>query len=149
MYIIGKRDVSADAEQLASAIDVMRVFELSSEDVVARVSDRRLLNALLRGVGVDESHMAAAYAALAKLDRDPRDVLEQRLAAAGVSAAGAAQLFELAGATADEAAFTQIVSAAGALAEWDNLRRYLDYADSLGVREWIKLDLSIVRGLAY
>jgi histidyl-tRNA synthetase len=149
MDIIGEADVSADAELLAAAIDVMRVFELSSEDVVARVSDRRLLNVLLRGIGIDEPQMAAAYAALDKLDRDPRDVLEHRLAAAGVSASAAAQLFELAGATADESAFTQIVVAAGATTEWDNLRRYLDHTDSLGVREWVKLDLSIVRGLAY
>ena len=149
MDIIGEADVSADAELLAAAIDIMRELDLSSEDVVARVSDRRLLNALLRGIGIDEPQMPAAYAALDKLDRDPRDVLEHRLAAAGVSASASAQLFELAGATADEAAFTQVVSAAGASAEWDNLRRYLDHADSLGVREWVKLDLSIVRGLAY
>jgi histidyl-tRNA synthetase len=149
MDIIGEADVSADAELLASAIDVMRVFDLSSDDVVARVSDRRLLNALLRGIGIDEAQLPAAYAALDKLDRDPRDVLEHRLAAAGVNASVTAQLFELAGATADEAAFTQVVAAAGASAEWDNLRRYLDHADSLGVREWVKLDLSIVRGLAY
>ena len=149
MDIIGEADVSADAELLAAAIDVMRVFELSSDDVVARVSDRRLLNALLRGIGISEPQMAAAYAALDKLDRDPREALEHRLAAAGVGASASTQLFELAGATADEAAFTQIVDAAGATAEWDNLRRYLDHTESLGVREWVKLDLSIVRGLAY
>ena len=149
MDIIGEADVSADAELLAAAIDIMRVLDLSSGDVVARVSDRRLLNALLRGIGIGEPQMPAAYAALDKLDRDPRDVLEHRLADAGVSASASAQLFELAGATADEAAFAQVVSAAGASAEWDNLRRYLDYTDSLGVREWVKLDLSIVRGLAY
>ena len=149
MDIIGEADVSADAELLAAAIDIMRVLDLSSGDVVARVSDRRLLNALLRGIGISEPQLPAAYAALDKLDRDPRDVLEHRLAAAGVSASASAQLFELAGATADEAAFAQVVSAAGASAEWDNLRRYLDYTDSLGVREWVKLDLSIVRGLAY
>ena len=149
MDIIGEADVSADAELLAAAIDVMRVFELSSEDVVARVSDRRLLNAVLRGIGIGDSQMTAAYAALDKLDRDPRDVLEHRLAAAGVSASASAQLFELAGATANEAAFTQIVDAAGAIGEWDNLRRYLEHTESLGVREWVKLDLSIVRGLAY
>ncbi|MBK5187083.1 MAG: histidine--tRNA ligase [Gemmatimonadaceae bacterium] len=149
MDIIGEADVSADAELLASAIDVMRVFGLTSEDVVARVSDRRLLNALLRGIGIGEAQLPAAYAALDKLDRDPREVLEQRLAAAGVSASTASQLFALAGAAADETAFTQLVSAAGATAEWDNLRRYLDHLDSLGVREWVRLDLSIVRGLAY
>jgi histidyl-tRNA synthetase len=149
MDIIGEADVSADAELLASAIDVMRVFDLTREDVVARVSDRRLLNALLRGIGINEQQMAVAYAALDKLDRDPRDVLEHRLAVAGLSASTSSQLFELAGATADEAAFTQIVDAAGATAEWDNLRRYLDHTEALGVRDWVRLDLSIVRGLAY
>jgi histidyl-tRNA synthetase len=149
MDIIGEADVSADAELLASAIDVMRVFDLTSDDVVARVSDRRLLNALLRGIGINEQQMAVAYAALDKLDRDPRDVLEHRLSVAGLSASTSARLFELAGATADEAAFTQIVDAAGATAEWDNLRRYLDHTEALGVRDWVRLDLSIVRGLAY
>jgi histidyl-tRNA synthetase len=149
MDIIGEADVSADAELLAAAIDIMRVFDLTSDDVVARVSDRRLLNALLRGIGISEPQMAVAYAALDKLDRDPRDVLEHRLEVAGVDASTSAQLFELAGATADEEAFSQIVGAAGATAEWDNLRRYLDHTESLGVRDWIRLDLSIVRGLAY
>jgi histidyl-tRNA synthetase len=149
MDIIGEADVSADAELLAASIDVMRLFGLTSEDVVARVSDRRLLNALLRGIGVSEEQLPAAYAALDKLDRDPHDVLEQRLATAGLSASTSRQLFELAGATADEEAFTQLVDAAGATAEWDNLRHYLDHTESLGVRDWVRLDLSIVRGLAY
>ncbi len=147
--IVGEADVSADAELLALAIDAMREFALTSEDVVARVSDRRLLNALLKGIGVTESQHSAAYAALDKLDRDPRAVLEERLLAAGLSALTIAQLFELAGATADEAAFTQLVQAAGATEEWDTLRRYLDHTESLGVRDWVRLDLSIVRGLAY
>jgi histidyl-tRNA synthetase len=149
MDIVGEADVSADAELLAAAIDVMRVFGLTSEDVVARVSDRRLLNALLKGIGIAESQLPAAYAALDKLDRDPRAVLEQRLSAAGVSEQTAAQLFELAGATADEAAFAQLVQAAGATAEWETLRSYLDHLESLGVRDWVRIDLSIVRGLAY
>jgi histidyl-tRNA synthetase len=149
MDIVGEADVSADAELLAAAIDVMRAFGLTSEDVIARVSDRRLLNALLRGIGITDAQLPAAYAALDKLDRDPREVLEQRLATTGVSAATSAQLFELAGATADEEAFTQLVQAAGATAEWDAVRSYLAHLESLGVREWVKLDLSIVRGLAY
>ena len=147
--IIGEADVSADAELLAAAIDVMRVFGLTSDDVVARVSDRRLLNALLRGIGITDDQRPAAYAALDKLDRDPREVLEQRLSAAGLSSSTSAQLFALAGATADEAAFSQLVNAAGATVEWETLRRYLDHLESLGVRDWVRLDLSIVRGLAY
>src|SRR6476659_9034564 len=41
--IIGEPDVTADAELLAVAIEVMRGCGLTHEDVRARVSDRRLL----------------------------------------------------------------------------------------------------------
>lgn len=149
MDIIGEADVSADAELIASAIDAMRVFGLTNEDVVARVSDRRLLNALLRGIGIAEQQLGAAYAALDKLDRDPRDVLEQRLETAGVGSEPRGRLFELAGAAANEGEFARLVRDAGAAAEYDELRRYLAHTEALGVRDWVQLDLSIVRGLAY
>jgi histidyl-tRNA synthetase len=149
MDIIGEADVSADAELLAAAIDVMRVFGLTPEDVVARVSDRRLLNALLRGIGVSEPQLPAAYAALDKLDRDPRAVLEERLAAAGIASATTVRLFELAGAAGDEQLFARLVAEAGAGAEYERIERYLAHTSALGIREWVRLDLSIVRGLAY
>lgn len=149
MDIIGEADVSADAELIAAAIDAMRVFGLTNDDVVARVSDRRLLNALLRGIGIEDAQLGAAYAALDKLDRDPRDVLEHRLQAAGVGGESSARLFGLAGAAANEGEFTRLVHEAGAVAEYDAVRRYLDHTDALGVRDWVRLDLSIVRGLAY
>src|SRR5665213_636542 len=149
MDIIGEADVSADAELIASAIDAMRVFGLTNDDVIARVSDRRLLNALLRGIGIGEQQLGAAYAALDKLDRDPRDVLEQRLETAGVGSEPRARLFELAGAAANESDFARLVRDAGATSEYDELRRYLAHTEALGVRDWVQLDLSIVRGLAY
>src|SRR5215204_3508330 len=50
--IAGEADVTADAEVLAVAVDIMRAVGLGPNDVRARVSDRRLLNALLRAAGV-------------------------------------------------------------------------------------------------
>src|SRR5690349_1848238 len=78
--LVGESDVSADAELLAVAIDIMRAFGLAEGDVVARVSDRRLLAALLADVGVREEQLPAAYAAIDKIERDPRPVLLERLA---------------------------------------------------------------------
>src|ERR687885_2758783 len=49
--IVGEADVTADAELLAVAIDIMRELGLGSDDVRARVSDRRLLRALLAHAG--------------------------------------------------------------------------------------------------
>ena len=149
MDILGEPDVTADAELLAAAIEIMRALGLSSADVVARVSDRRLLNALLKGSGFTPPQYPVAYAALDKLERDPKPVLEERLTKAGVSAQQCALLFELAAAARDPKAFSAHVERAGAGAEYAIVERYLAYLRALGVGEWVRLDLSIVRGLAY
>src|SRR5579859_2089499 len=57
--IIGESDVTADAEVLAVAIDVMRALGLTSDDVKARVSDRRVLGAYLRTLGVADAALLA------------------------------------------------------------------------------------------
>src|SRR3954447_10560289 len=52
--IIGENDVTADAELLAIAIEIMAGCGLNSSDVRARVSDRRLLRAVLQSIGASE-----------------------------------------------------------------------------------------------
>ena len=56
--IIGEADVTADAELLAVAIEIMLGCGLSSRDVRARVSDRRLLRAMLAALGVGDEQSA-------------------------------------------------------------------------------------------
>ena len=52
--IVGEPDVSADAELVAVAVECMAAFGLTSDDVKARVSDRRLLIAILNSLKVDD-----------------------------------------------------------------------------------------------
>ena len=59
--IFGEPDVSADAELLGVAIDMMRELGLTADDVVARISDRRLLTDYLLAVGVPEAGVSGAY----------------------------------------------------------------------------------------
>ncbi len=147
--IIGEADITADAELLAVAIDIMRGFGLGPGDVAARVSDRRLLRALLLHIGIAEDRHAAVYAVVDKVERDARDVLERRLADAGVTADAVARLFETLAAP-DLAALRSMVGSDPAMAEhFDRFDRYLGHLAALGVAEWIRFDLSIVRGLAY
>src|ERR687886_1195445 len=77
--ILGESDVTADAELLAVAVDILRAFGLPGEDFVARVSDRRILQAYLRHAGVPEAATGAAYAVIDKLARQPRDVSAAKL----------------------------------------------------------------------
>lgn len=147
--IIGESEVSADAELLAAAIDIMRGFGLTANDVVARVSDRRLLQAMLTAIGITAAQLPAAYAVIDKVDRDTRENLERRLADAGVAPGPARQLFELVRRVDDLDGFARWCEAHECAAQFALLRRHLSYLDALGVGEWVRLDLSIVRGLAY
>src|SRR5213594_3153002 len=65
--IIGEADVTADAELLAVAVDIMREFGLTPKDVGARISDRRLLHALLVGLGATEGQLPAVVAVIDKV----------------------------------------------------------------------------------
>src|ERR1043165_4311390 len=67
--LIGEPGPLGDAEIIALAIDVMRAFGLGSGDVRVRLSDRRVLRALLLGAGVTESQLPAAFQAVDKIER--------------------------------------------------------------------------------
>lgn len=147
--IVGDADVGADAELLAVAIEIMRVCGLGVDDVVARVSDRRLLNALLGAWDVPEPAWPAAYAAIDKLEREPRERLVERLAEAGLAPADATRILEAVSASDLDAlrgSHGNLPAVADAL---DRMEQYLGLMAAHGLREWVRFDLSIVRGLAY
>ena len=149
MDIIGEPDVTADAELLAAAIDIMRACGLTSSDVHARVSDRRLLQRLLMLVGVDANRLPAVYAVVDKLEREPRPVLEKRLADAGFEPSLIGRIFELLQARDLASLRTQYGDVAELQEDFARLARYFEYLDALGVAPWVNFDISIVRGLAY
>src|SRR5258708_15067377 len=84
--IIGHADVAADAELLAVAVDVMREFGLTHEDVRARVSDRRLLRGVIRSVGGTEGQLPVIFAVVDQITRQPTSVSRGQLGAAGLNA---------------------------------------------------------------
>ncbi len=147
--IIGEADVTADAELLAVAVDIMREFGLTPEDVRARISDRRLLRALLQGLGATDEQLPAVITVIDKVHRQPRGVSEQRLAAAGLKAKSVEEVISLV-ATADiEVLAGRYGTMPGVAEPLAEMRRYLERLRYLGVGDWVSLDLSIVRGLAY
>src|SRR5687767_9380498 len=148
--IIGEASVAADAELLAVAIDVMRAVGLTSADVRARVSDRRLLTAILRHVGIDDKSLAAVFAAIDKAGREPRAVTLEKIGKiVGNEKTLQAVDRVLASSEDFDALSGQFAKVPEIAAELDAMREYLRFLDALGVGEWVDFDLSIVRGLAY
>ncbi|HUQ19023.1 MAG TPA: histidine--tRNA ligase [Gemmatimonadaceae bacterium] len=147
--IVGETSVAADAELLAVALDVMRSFGLEHTDAVARVSDRRLLDALLIHAGATEEMLAHVYAVIDKRGREPANVSREKLEAA-VGNAEIADRIEQIFDCKDIADLNQKYGEVAAAAEHiERMRMYLVYVGALGFGEWVQIDLSIVRGLAY
>jgi histidyl-tRNA synthetase len=148
--IIGEGSVAADAELLAVAIDVMRGVGLSSEDVRARVSDRRLLTAALSSLGVEKSELAAVFAAIDKTGREPRDVTLEKVEKAVANAGARNGIARLLDHSKDlDAIARDFLKSPDVVEEVARMNEYLSFLKALGVGDWIEFDLSIVRGLAY
>ncbi|HJP86550.1 MAG TPA: histidine--tRNA ligase [Gemmatimonadaceae bacterium] len=148
--IIGEASVAADAELLAVAIDIMRATGLSASDVRARISDRRLLTAVLIEVGVKKDEMAAIFAAIDKTGREPREVTREKIEKA-VSSKDAARGVQraLESSTDLNALAAEFRNSRSVMESITRLREYMNFLDALGVGQWVDFDLSIVRGLAY
>jgi histidyl-tRNA synthetase len=147
--LIGEPGPLGDAEVIALAVDVMRAFGLGPADVRVRLSDRRVLRALLLGGGVAEAQLGAAFQAVDKIERFEPSALTEQLAAAGVPAPAIERVFEVAslrGLPAVESALSRVPGGAECGA---TLRRVVDALGAMGLGEFVEVDLTIVRGLAY
>lgn len=147
--IFGESGVTADAELLAVACDIMRSCGLGPGDVLARVSDRRLLTALVHGAGVPDGAIGAVFAAVDKIEREPAESLIRKMTDAGVSSTSAGRVLELVQASDFDVLRTEFAGNAAVTEALERFDAYRALLEAHGVREYLRLDLTIVRGLAY
>ena len=147
--IFGAAEVAADAELVACAVDILRAFGLTAGDVVVRVSDRRLLQAYLESLGVPPDAVTAVYGVIDKLERQPAQISSEKLVAAGVPATAVDRILSIADVGFDELASRLAGTSAARTVE--EFGAFLRYVPALlgGDASWLRVDLSIVRGLAY
>lgn len=145
--VIGEAGPGADAEIIALAIDVMRAFGLGPADVRVRLSDRRALTAVLSARGVPESGFTAAFQLIDRLERlKPADLDDYRSHAQAFSPATVDDLVAVAGIRGLPALAAAVPDHPEALAP---LQAVVQALEAMGLAEWIDVDLTIVRGLAY
>ena len=146
--LIGEAGPLADAELMAAAVDIMRAFGLGPKDVRLRISDRRVLRALLLGHGVTEAQLPGAFAAIDKSERDPRDVIAQRLTQGGLTDKARDGVFQVAGLKGLNAV-NEALAQAGSTDAGEPLSAAVGALDAMGLGDFVDVDLTIVRGLAY
>jgi histidyl-tRNA synthetase len=144
--LIGEPGPLGDAEIVALAIDVMRAFGLGPADVRVRISDRRLLAAILSSLGFGGQREALAHQVLDKMGRREYGARKQALLDAGAAEAGVRELESLKDLTDLDDIEVKYPSANAAAVP---LRGTLEALEAMGLREFVDLDLTIVRGLAY
>src|SRR5882672_6877836 len=149
MDIIGEAGPLADAELIAAAIDIMRAFGFGPKDVQARIADRRVLRALLLGGGVTEAQLGAAFGVIDKSDRAPREALEDMLQKAGFAKAEARVVLDVAGLRGLDAVAAALAKVKGGEEAGEPLRTAVEALTAMGLAEFVQVDLTIVRGLAY
>jgi histidyl-tRNA synthetase len=147
--VIGADDVFADAEVIFTALDYLQEAGLTAADVQAKISSRRLLKAVFEAVGFTDEELPGLYLLLDKKAKLPPEVFSEQLGQKVTGPArrdlvarimGVRELHEI----------SQLMelseSAARAVAE---LKELFSILDAMGVGEFCRFDIGIVRGLAY
>jgi histidyl-tRNA synthetase len=151
--VIGEEGVGADVEVIAVALDGLRDLGLGHDDVYARVSDRRLLTAVLLAIGVEKERLPAAFVVIDKMERAPPDHSLDRLQAeVGLDEGRARSTLELlnqsgrGGLDGVKGEFGELEAVA---VELERMEEYFGSLEAMGFASYVEFDLRIVRGLAY
>lgn len=125
--LLGDASVAADVEIIALAIDLLRGFGFLPNDFVVRLSDREFWTDLLRRHGVPDDRWSELLQVIDKSEREPREKTAERLGAL------AGPVFA-------------VLDGGGKSEKLEGIVRQLDQR---GLADYVRVDLSVVRGLAY
>jgi histidyl-tRNA synthetase len=147
--LVGVEGEIADAECIAVAADALRDMGLSPKDVEFRISDRRLLAALVQHLGIAEAKVPQVFQILDKRDKAPAAAIRGMLEEAGLESGQREALERVLGwrSLEDIDARERATPEVGQALE--SLERLFALLAAYGIREWCRFDIGTVRGLAY
>ena len=144
--IWGMNGVEADAELLSVLVQFFDSVGLSSEDLVIRISSRKVLEEVLGSLGLEGEIFAQTCVIVDKMDKLPEDVIEAQLSDLGLLSESISTIRSVLGITDLESLSSALSSDSEALIELQSL---FSLCDSYGISDWVSFDASVVRGLAY
>lgn len=129
--ILGDSSPATSAELIALAIDVVREFGVSADDFIIRLSNREIWSIFLADKNIAEEHTTTFLSIIDKIERARPEETEKKLALIGLT-------------TAEVRAFMTSTD--------ENHPAFAALRENLtarGLWQFIKIDATIVRGLAY
>ena len=147
--VIGSDSVLADAECIFTAADFLREVGLTGQDAKVCIGSRALTTAVLAAAGVPDDMLDTVLPVLDKRPKISEDDFRKLAGDVGLSDGqiGAVERFQ------DAAGLDQAAAVVGDLEPVseaiETLRQLLATLTRMGVEDYCRLDLRIVRGLAY
>ncbi len=170
--VLGSRSMLVEAEICAAAGEVLT--KLGFTDFSTRLNHRKALTGILEAAGVASESHDAALVALDKLDKIGREGVEKEFAARGISASSSQRLLEffVELTSLDRAAEISVgeniarkhlalnKAVLGRMVEFvngnetgakgiDELQSIVDFAEAMGIANYLSIDPSLARGLSY
>jgi histidyl-tRNA synthetase len=147
--IIDVEDVLADAEVVYCSLDYLRSLGLTANDVVAKISSRRLLAALLKNIGIAADKLETLYPILDKKAKIPSEAFVEMLEKEINDAAIIQTILKLMNIHSIDEISNIVKLNEDAQSSLDELGKVFAYLKQMGVEDWCRFDMGIVRGLAY
>ena len=144
--IWGTTELSADAELISVIVTFFEELGLTSDDIVIRISSRKVLEEVLGSLGVEGDLFAKTCIIVDKMDKLPSEVIEEQLSDLGHSSDVISKIQSVLGIKDMDDLTNALEKDSAAITELTTL---FDLVDSYGMSEWLQFDASIVRGLAY
>ena len=144
--IWGTSEISADAELISVVVTFFESVGLSSDDLVIRISSRKVLEEVLGSLKVEGDIFTKTCIIVDKMDKLSADVISQQLAELGHDSHAIQTIQNILGIKDMSDLTSALEDESIAVSELNYL---FDSIDSYGISEWVEFDASIVRGLAY
>ena len=144
--IWGTTEISADAELISVIVTFFEEMGLTSDDIVIRISSRKVLEEVLGSLGVKGDLFTKTCVIVDKMDKLSSEIIEEQLSELGHSSDVINKIQTILGIKDMDNLRSSLEDSSSAILELDTL---FDLIDAYGMSEWVQFDASIVRGLAY
>ena len=144
--IWGTTEISADAELISVIVTFFEELGLTPDDIVIRISSRKVLEEVLGSLGVEGDLFAQTCIIVDKMDKLSSEVIKEQLSELGHSDKVISKIQSVLGIKDMGSLKKSLDNNSSAISELNIL---FDLIDSYGMSEWVEFDASIVRGLAY
>ncbi|NQU76381.1 MAG: histidine--tRNA ligase family protein, partial [Planctomycetes bacterium] len=147
--VVGSDDALADAECIFTLVDLLAELGLSAAEATVAMSSRAIITSALHAVGVGDDKHEAMLAILDKRDKVPPEAFTEMCIKMGLDGRQIERLSQFQDATTLEEAAERIGGSEQVRDECKKLAEVIGILSAMGAKEYCRLDLHVVRGLAY